>query len=143
MTKYSSWMQANPFLGNQLVSALICASAVYTSNIISGVDNTKEIMVMVTVSVTFITPALLPYYGWLDKRGLSLTPMLLLDQGLFSPVFTFFVLTWRGIVSDLIERQAIDGDLMATAASVPNEVIAILPGIMAQKAGCFGCLYGS
>ena len=133
IASYSAWMQANPFVGNQVVAGLICASAVHTSNVISGVDNMKEIMVMVTVSLTFITPILLPYYGWLGQRGLSLVPMLILDQGLFSPAFTFCILIWRGIVNDLIERKTVDANLLATAASLPAEVMAILPGIMTKS----------
>tara|TARA_A100001035_G_scaffold129149_1_gene101574 strand:- start:430 stop:1017 length:588 start_codon:yes stop_codon:yes gene_type:complete len=133
MGLYSAWMEANPFLSNQLQAALITAAAVYTSNLIAGSDNMVEIMVMTTVSLTFITPILLQYYGALNKIGLSLVPMLILDQGVFSPIFTFGILMWRGIVSEVIERKTIDAGLLVSASSMPAEIISILPGIMTKS----------
>jgi len=144
--KYQSLMAAYPFGMNQLQSSMITAGAVYTSNQLSGDDNNMEVLIMVIVTLTFITPILLKYYGWLNKQNLALVPSLVVDQFLFSPIFTFGILlwrgivtesidlvTWRGVIAEIIAENDHLGDWFLAKKGTITTVLSILPGIMKKS----------
>lgn len=125
--RYNTLMVQNRLLMNELQSALITSSAVACSNVIAGDDNHLEVIVMTIVTLTFITPTLLSYYGWLGKQGYTLVTSIVVDQLLFSPVFTTGIIMWRGVVSSVLSNRALD---LVKITALPGDVLPIIPDIM-------------
>lgn len=129
---YNSMMAQYPLLMNEVQAGIITSSAVACSNMIAEDDNIMEVVIMTIVSLTFITPILLSYYGWLGKQNFGLITSIIVDQLIFSPVFTTGILMWRGVVSGIFASGTLD---VVNIMALPGDVLPIIPEIMKKSWG--------
>ncbi|KAJ1457611.1 hypothetical protein M885DRAFT_514622 [Pelagophyceae sp. CCMP2097] len=129
---YNSLLARYPTGMNSLQGAVIQAISVLVSNAVAGEGaDWHGVRTMTIVSTTFITPMLMHFYGFLGKSRLSMAPKMAVDQLLFSPCFTFGIITYRAVVSAALTNGAppsfgeIWGQVVAMAG--------ILPGIMVKS----------
>ena len=138
MFSYNTLMTRYPMLMNEAQSGIISASAVACSNIISAeeVDH-WEISVMVIVTLTFITPIITSYYSRLGKMNLPLLQSIVLDQLIFSPVFTTGIIMYRAIVLDVLSGSILPSGLLDVGdiGRRAGQVIPIIPSIMMKSWG--------
>jgi hypothetical protein len=57
--------------------------------------NFLELQVMVTMTLVFITPTLIWFYAILGRAKLSIIASVVVDQFVFSPLFTFAIISFR------------------------------------------------
>lgn len=82
--------------------------------------NWSEISVMVTLTLVFITPTLLWFYGLLDRAKLGIVATLIVDQFIFSPIFTAAIIAARFYFLDGTKAE----DIWITVAPVlPNAIV--------------------
>ena len=118
--RYREVLKENPVLANCTQGSIITALGVATSNYISsGCIDWKEVMVMAIVSCTFITPTLLFFYSLLGNLKVSKEVILVIDQALFSPLFTAAIISYKFV---LLSHESI------SVHKLVAYLIAIVPG---------------
>ena len=104
-SNYRDLMVRHPFLMNGLQAGIINGCSVAASQIISyfnSKDSTQftfnhtEILVMTIIGIIYVTPVILLFYSYLNKfpYGGNIGK-LIVDQFLFSPIFTFGIIALR------------------------------------------------
>ena len=94
---YNDLLVTYPLLVNGTQSSIITGLGVITSQIIIGVKQYDyiEIKIMMFINFIFITPILLIFYKQLSKLSINNMFKLIIDQFVFSPLFTFCILSLR------------------------------------------------
>lgn len=94
---YQDLMIKQPLLMNVTQSALITTCSVVISQWIAGMEDNDwwEVTVAALVSSLWITPILLVWFNNVAKMSMGTVPKLMLDQGIFSPIFTATIVIWR------------------------------------------------
>jgi len=118
---YNDLIVTYPLLVNGTQSSIITGLGVITSQIIIGVKQYDyiEIKVMMFINFIFITPILLIFYKQLSKLSINNMFKLIIDQFVFSPLFTFCILSLRLYL--LGENHIYQ---------IPIEVLKVLPSVM-------------
>jgi hypothetical protein len=118
---YNDLLVTYPLLVNGTQSSIITGLGVITSQIIIGVKQYDyiEIKVMMFINFIFITPILLIFYKQLSKLSINNMFKLIIDQFVFSPLFTFCILSLRLYL--LGENHIYQ---------IPIEVLKVLPSVM-------------
>ena len=132
-------MARYPLLMNEVQSGIITASAVACSNVVTGenIDHI-EVLIMTIVTLTFITPILLRYFDWLGSLKLPVLHGLVLDQLIFSPIFTTGIITYREFVHDIMFGGPLDLSTLMNADNVMQRIVKvaqIVPSIMIKSWG--------
>lgn len=122
---YSDLLVKYPLLVNGTQSSAITGLGVFTSQIIVGNINKvsqqydfTEVKIMMLISFIFITPILLSFYKLLNNLTVGNLGKLIIDQFLFSPVFTFGILSLRLYL------------LGENISDIPAIVLKVLPSVM-------------
>ena len=94
---YQSLMVRYPIPMNALQSSIISGLAVIISQIITHglVTDRVEIRTMMFINIIYHTPILYVFYTWLNALHLNMVWTLIIDQLLFSPLFTCGVVALR------------------------------------------------
>ena len=97
LDSYNAAVAKHPFLVNAIQAAVLGGLGTYISEVIKGapVIDTNEIFIMILINALFNTPILLRFCGFLEKMKGGVIPKLLVDQLLFSPVFTAAIIALR------------------------------------------------
>ena len=97
LADYKSLMIRYPFLVNAIQSALISSCSVLVSQYLAQRSETdwSEVRTVAFIGAFWITPVLLLFYSKLQKSSLGVIGKLMLDQLLFSPLFTVSIITAR------------------------------------------------
>jgi hypothetical protein len=128
MVSYQSLLMRYPLIINAIQSCVLAAIGVIVSQLLTAgeVFDELEIHVMMILNVLFLTPVLYVFYtkvlSAVDHFGLLVT--LLVDQLLFSPLFT---------ASIMILRLWMRG---SDKTSIVSEVLGLLPNTMLSS-WCF------
>ena len=98
--RYQDLMILHPIAMNTTQSAVITFFSVILSQWIAGMEETnwREVVVAAFVSGCWITPILLVWFNNVAKMSMGTLPKLILDQGIFSPVFTATIVCWRTLL---------------------------------------------
>jgi hypothetical protein len=118
--KYGEYMNTHPFMANGVQGAVLAGMAVLVSQIItkSPMFDYRESLIMMIITFLYSTPILLWWNSRLTRTHLKMLPQLIVDQALFSPVFT------AGIVA---VREALLG---TSLSRIPGIVWHIVPKAM-------------
>ena len=132
---YKSMQAAHPIKTDASVAALLSyASVVVSERMTSQAAEVGAALAMAIVAASFITPVLSHYYGWLGKQPWNKLGSLAFDQLIFSPVFTFLLLTYRLLVLTTLQKWASGSLSLAVLhgrlGSAPQEVLPILPDVV-------------
>lgn len=94
---YQTLMIDYPILMNIIQSVIISTCSVLVSQYIAGnsIIDWGEIYTVQIVAACWITPVLLVFYKQLQKMSFGVIGKLLIDQALFSPIFTASIVTIR------------------------------------------------
>ena len=117
---YNDLLIAYPLLVNGTQSSIITGLGVMSSQIITGVKQFDyvEAKIMMLITFIFITPILLIFFKHLNKLSIGNIFKLIIDQFVFSPVFTFSILSLRLYL------------LGENIHDIPTQVLKILPSVM-------------
>lgn len=127
---YQQMLVEHKFAMNVLQGGIITALGVAASSYLSkGVIDFVEIKTMATLSSIYIVPTLTLFYGeFLDKLKISKIDKLVVDQLLWSPIFTTSIITLRIIISCCFHGTtadlSIDNLFAEVLNSAPNVVLA-------------------
>jgi hypothetical protein len=127
---YQKMLVEHKFAMNVLQGGIITSLGVAASSYLAkGVIDFNEIKTMATLSSIYIVPTLTLFYGeFLDKLKISRIDKLVVDQLLWSPMFTTSILTLRIIIRCCFEGTTADlsiDKLFAEVLSVaPNAIVA-------------------
>lgn len=97
LDSYNAVVAKYPFLINALIAAVLGGLGTFISEMIKGasVIDKKEIFIMVLINALFITPVCLWFFGILERMKGGVIPKLLVDQLIFSPIFTASIIALR------------------------------------------------
>jgi hypothetical protein len=99
-SRYQTLLIEYPYISNAIQGAIITAGGVMVSNFIQKGDvDFKEVFSMIIVSATLVTPTLLAFYSFLSKLSIGNFGKLLIDQLIFSPIFTGSIVAYKIIIS--------------------------------------------
>ena len=128
LRRYQAILTEYPYSSNATQGAIITASGVMASNyLLTGRVDWKEVIVMMIVSATFITPMLLLFYNILGQLKISNFGKLFLDQACFSPLFTSAIISYKLFLLS-------NGKL--TLSDLLTSLVAIVPAAV-QASWCF------
>lgn len=93
---YNAAVAKNPLLINALQAAILGGLGTFISELIKGgaIDK-KEVFIMMVINAVFMTPVLLWFFGVLERMKGGVIAKLLVDQLIFSPVFTAAIISVR------------------------------------------------
>lgn len=99
-SRYQTLMTRYPYFVNATQSAIISSSSVLVSQYLAGnaVIDWSEVRTVAFIGAFWITPVLLVFYSRLHRLRLGFLGKLVLDQLLFSPIFTVTIITLRLII---------------------------------------------
>ena len=119
---YQRLMIEYPYLANATQSAVISSASVLVSQYLAGNSQIdwSEVRTVAFIGAAGITPVLLIFYSRLHKMQLGVLGKLLLDQLIFSPIFTMTIITLRLIV---MQRVPFSDYYSTLAAVVPKAVL--------------------
>jgi hypothetical protein len=114
LKRYQTLLVRYPLLMNALQSGFISSCSVITSQFVAGKSfdeiNWIEVRTMCVIAMFFITPTLLAFYGVvLEKLHWGVIGKLIVDQLLFSPLFTAAIITLRFVVLGEVPLREIPG----------------------------------
>lgn len=97
LANYKTLMVKHPYLVNAVQSAIISSSSVLVSQFLSGKSETDwdEVRAVAFIGAFWITPVLLVFYSRLQKLSYGFVGKLVIDQLIFSPIFTLSIITAR------------------------------------------------
>ena len=110
--KYNELLKRHPLAVNSLQAAVIQALSVVASQyLLKAPDSSfdidyKEVLAMVTVSLTLITPSVMLFYSMLAQWTVHNNIKLVVDQFLFSPVLNFGIIAFRLYLLDMTQPVA-------------------------------------
>jgi hypothetical protein len=122
--KYQTLLVRYPLIMNATQSGAITAVSVIMSQILSSplgketIFNWREVHVMTFISMAWITPVLLWFFGVLEKWNRGAVDKLLIDQFVFSPLFTASIIALRNVLYD-------GGHLKG----LPSVIANVVPGV--------------
>lgn len=95
--QYNDLLVRYPLVVNGVQAAVIAAMGVLISQSLSGLRefDFKEVFIMMLINFAYMTPVLMWFNTLLIKSNLKIIPLLVVDQGLFAPVFTAGIIGLR------------------------------------------------
>lgn len=116
-SKYNTLLIKYPLLVNGIQAAILAGMGVILSEVINGKSSFDwlEVRTMMIINMVFNTPVLIWFYKQLDRIKGGVLPKLLVDQLLFSPVFTACIIGLRLFL------------IGADVSDIPNTVMAVVP----------------
>mmetsp|Transcript_14771 Transcript_14771/g.14184 ORF Transcript_14771/g.14184 Transcript_14771/m.14184 type:complete len:189 (+) Transcript_14771:62-628(+) len=119
---YQTMMIEHPIAMNIIQSVVISTGSVLVSQYLAGnsMIDWSEIYTVQIVAAFWITPILLFFYSKLQKMSLGVVGKLLIDQALFSPVFTASIVTIRVLILGRVPYSELPAILIQT---VPKAVL--------------------
>ena len=119
---YSKLMKEFPYIMNATQSAIVaCLSSMTSSWLNKEETNWADALLWMVLNVVYITPVLLLFYRWLDsKKCWENWQKVAFDQAIFSPIFTFVLLTGRNVAKPLFEQvvKQVDVKTMTSASLI-------------------------
>ena len=122
LADYKSLMIRYPYAVNASQSAAISSCSVLVSQYLAERSETdwSEVRTVSFIAAFWITPVLLLFYSKLQKSSLGVAGKLMLDQLLFSPLFTVSIITARLF---LLQRVPIYEFYTILLQTVPTAVL--------------------
>ena len=118
-TSYNDLLIRYPLMINGLQAAIIAGLGVLASQLLNGNHfDFIEVYIMMFINFAYHTPILLAFNNILQKTGLRILPMLIIDQLLFSPLFTCGIVGLRLLL------------LGNSIYNIPNMIWSVVPGAM-------------
>lgn len=107
---YQDLLNKYPLLINTTQGVLTQGLSVITSQYLDHINKEKsdlsflesinwtEVITMSTISAVYITPILMIFYSYLNKSKANNVTKLIIDQIIFSPIFTFGIILLRVLI---------------------------------------------
>ena len=132
---YQDAMVEHEFIANLVQGLILTGMAVVAAGVLTkGIVNWSELYCMLTIQSIFITPVILRWFKYLNQLPSSDIAKVILDQFIFSPLFTACIIGLKLYLESCQTIDDISPGWVSFACQPVEEIVStlysILPGVV-------------